>query len=333
MSIRIAVDAMGGDDAPDSVVEGVVRAVRESDERLRILLVGKEDELRERYEVLSSDLPIEIVHAPQVIGMDEPPAVAVKRKPESSIHTGLALHASGRANAFVSAGNTGAVMAASLFILGRVSGVQRPTLIGYYPTVRGTCIVLDVGANVDCKPEHLLQFAEMGSVYAKWFLQRPDPTVALLNIGEEPGKGNELSKDAYPLLEKSRTVRFLGNIEGRDIMQHAADVVVCDGFVGNIILKLGESVASVLPRLISDEMKRQEISERDQQMIARVVGGVRSAFDYEEYGGTPLLGINGTVMIGHGGSSPRAIRQLVMVAAQMAEANLSGSIAEALGTH
>ena len=332
MATRIAVDAMGGDHAPDSVVEGVVRAVKESGGRLRVLLVGKERELLDRYDVLSTDLPIEIVDAPQVIGMDDAPAVAVKRKAESSIHVGLAAHGSGRADAFVSAGNTGAVMAASLFILGRLRSVQRPTLIGYYPTVRGMCIVLDVGANVDCKPDQLLQFAEMGSVYAQRVLQRGDPTVALLNIGEEPGKGNELCKEAYPLLEKSRSVRFVGNIEGRDIMQHAADVVVCDGFVGNIILKLGESVATVLPRLISDEMRRQEIGERDQHMIARVVGGVRSAFDYEEYGGTPLLGINGTVMIGHGGSSPRAIRQLVLAAARMAEANVSESIAEALAT-
>ncbi|HET6569750.1 MAG TPA: phosphate acyltransferase PlsX, partial [Rhodothermales bacterium] len=253
MAIRVAVDAMGGDRAPSVVIEGAVRAVQSAAEPIEILLFGPEDALRQAAETAGVTLDpsfIQVVNAPDVIGMGESPTAAVKGKPRSSIHLGLGAVKAGKADAFVSAGNTGAVMAASLFILGRLPGVARPSVIGYYPTVQSFCILLDAGTNVDCKPEHLLQFAQMGTIYARNMLKRDNPVVALMNIGEEPGKGNEQVKAAFDLLAGSPDVNFRGNIEGRDVLEHAADVIICDGFVGNIMLKLGESVATALVRMI-----------------------------------------------------------------------------------
>jgi phosphate acyltransferase len=227
----------------------------------------------------------------------------------------------------VSAGNTGAVMAASLFILGRAEGVSRPAVIGYFPSPRGVCIVLDVGTNVDCKPEHLAQFARMGSIYAKSVLGRETPRVGLLNVGEEPGKGNELAKATYPLLEADSQIDFTGNVEGRDVLMGAADVVVCDGFVGNVLLKFGESVASVLPMFIGAEVKKSPVPTEHLASFQQIFGGVKKHFDYEEYGGAPLLGVNGTVLIGHGGSSARAIERMILTAAAAVREDVAGAIA------
>lgn len=333
MSIRVAVDGMGGDHAPDVVVEGAVRAASRRDD-LRILLVGRTDALKAGLDRLGAgDAPIDVVEAAEVIGMAESPTVAVKRKTGSSIHVGLSLHRAGDADCFVSAGNTGAVMAASLFILGRLPGVSRPAILSPYPTLKGFCGVVDVGANVDCKPEHLVQFAEMASIYVRRIWKEESPTVGLLNIGEEPTKGNELSKEAHRLLREEGRLNFVGNVEGRDLMGHAADVVVCDGFVGNIILKLGESIASVLPRLVAAEMQKQRLEPEHQRMVAGVLKGVGRTFDYEEYGGTPLLGIAGNVLIGHGGSSARAIENMIVAGAEVARQNVAGSIEDAFGSH
>ncbi len=322
---------MGGDFAPDVVVEGAVRAIERRDD-IRILLVGREQELGERLRPFDSKTErIEIVDAPEVIEMAESPSVAVKRKPQSSIHVGLSLHRAGDADSFVSAGNTGAVMAASLFILGRLPGVSRPAILSPYPTVKGFCGVVDVGANVDCRADHLVQFAKMAAIYVQRIWETPEPTVALLSIGEERSKGNEATKGAYELLENDPTVNFVGNIEGRELMHHAADVVACDGFVGNIILKLGESIASVVPTLVAKEMKRQAVPPEGQQLVAGVLQGVARSFDYEEYGGTPLLGIAGNVLIGHGGSSARAIENMIVAGAEVARSNVAGSIEDAFG--
>jgi glycerol-3-phosphate acyltransferase PlsX len=250
--------------------------------------------------------------------MGEAPSAAVKGKQQSSIHLGLGAVKKGQADAFVSAGNTGAIMGAALFILGRIPGVERPTIIGYFPTFEGSCIVTDIGSNVDCKPEHLAQFAQMSTIYVRHVFENDDPTVALLNIGEEPGKGNEQVKAAYELMQDTPGIHFRGNIEGGDIFTHAADIVICDGFVGNVLLKFGESVTTVLPRLAQQEMQRQGLAPDEQHIVGRVLKGVKKGFDPEERGGAPLLGVNGHVLIGHGRSSAVAIQQMILSAADTA---------------
>lgn len=333
MAIRVAVDAMGGDKAPAVVVEGALRAVQQNAHDLHVLLFGPEARLREELARCSAtDTPsLEIVDAPEVIGMGEAPAAAVKNKPRSSIHLGLAAHKEGRADAFVSAGNTGAVMAAALFVLGRLPNVSRPSVLGFFPTTESYSIVLDVGTNVDCKPEHIVQFARMGAIYAASVMKREPPTVALMNIGEEPGKGNEQVKAAFELLQKTPGLTFRGNVEGRDLLHHAADVVVCDGFVGNILLKFGESVATAFPQAVRAEMERQGLPPEQQQLVGRVLSGVLKRFNYEEYGGAPLLGVNGHVLIGHGGSTARAVERMIQTAAEEGKQDVAGLIAAALG--
>jgi len=330
MIIRVSVDAMGGDHAPEMVVPGIIRAL-EKDTELEIHLFGPEDQL---HSVLSgSSRPVErlrVIHAPEVIEMGDSPAAALKNKPDSSIHRGLESCKRGETAAFVSAGNTGAVMATSLFILGRQSRVKRPSLIGYFPTLKGHCILLDAGANVDCKPEHLVQFAKMGSVYVQKTRRTENPSIGLINIGEEPGKGNEQAKTTFELLKKEETLNFIGNIEGRDVLRHAADIVIADGYVGNIMLKFGESVATVVPQMVTAEMSRIGMSPEDQQVVGRALKGVRDRFDFQEYGGAPLLGVNGTVIIGHGGSNELAFENMVTHAAEMVRENVSESISEAL---
>ena len=323
---------MGGDDAPAVVIDGAIRAVESTSDDLVVMLFGPEQAVGEALKDAGAagHEAIHLIDAPEVIGMGEAPAAAVKTKQRSSIHLGLGAHKKGQANAFVSAGNTGAVMAASLFILGRLEGVARPAVIGFYPTTQGACIVLDIGTNVDCKPEHLVQFAKMGSIYATCVMGLERPKVALMNIGEEPGKGNEQVKAAFVLLENETNIHFIGNIEGRDLLHHAADVVVCDGFVGNVMLKLGESVASAFPHMVAEEMQRQTLTEDEQRAVMKVMAGIRRRFDYEEYGGAPLLGVNGNVMIGHGGSSARAVEQMILTAAKEARQDVVGAIAAAL---
>ena len=322
---------MGGDHAPALVVEGAVQALRDADGALRVLLVGPEAEVQAELAQHDVDgLPLQTVDAPEVIGMGEAPAAAVKTKSRSSIHVGLGAQKQGAADAFVSAGNTGAVMAAAVFGLGRVSGVSRPALPGFFPTTESHCLLLDVGANVDSRPEHLVEFAQMGRIYAERVLGRSNPTVGLLNVGEEPGKGNEAAKAAHEQLAALGGLNFVGNVEGRDLMHHAADVVVCDGFVGNVLLKFGESVRTVLPQLIGQELKAQGMGRDEAGIVQRVLGGVTNRFSYEEYGGSPLLGVDGTVLIGHGGSSARAGAQMIRRAAEVVRSDVRGHIASAL---
>lgn len=331
MGTRIALDAMGGDYAPEVAIQGAIEAFREANGTLELVLVGQADRIGQLLrEHEARHLPVEVVDAADVIGMEEAPATAVKQKRNSSIHVGLGLHREGRVDAFLSAGNTGAVMAASLFILGRISDLARPSIPAYFPTTQGACIVMDVGANVDCRPEHLVQFARMGSVFVERVLHRPNPIVALLNVGEEPGKGNETAKATYKLLSDASDVNFRGNIEGRDILHHAADVVICDGFVGNIMLKLGESMTTALRQMVAEEMQRRHLPAEQQALVGGVLGAVQKRFDYQEYGGVPLLGVNGNVLIGHGGSTARAFRQMILTAAEIVHQNIPGSIAAAL---
>jgi len=320
MASRIAVDAMGGDDAPSAVVEGAIQAVRHADEDLQILFVGPEAQIQE---VLGAhpgapEGAFRVVDAPDVIGMGEAPAAAVKQKTNSSIHQGLAAHHDGKADAFVSAGNTGAIMGAAMFILGRIPGVERPSIAGFFPNLRGSSVVLDIGSNVDCKPNHLVQFARMGTIYARRALGNDDPTVGLLNIGEEPGKGDELAKRAYDLLQDTDDVHFTGNVEGGDLLLYAADIIICDGFVGNVLLKFGESMTTVLSEMTQQEMDRQALDAEEQALVTGVLGEVRKHFDPESLGGAPLLGVDGNVLIGHGSSSPDVIEQMVHTASAVA---------------
>lgn len=334
MALCIAVDAMGGDNAPDAVVEGVLSALESTDEPLQILLFGPEDRVQPRLDAAgaSADLPLELVHAPDVINMTDAPAAAVKKKRKSSIHLGLGAQKEGTADAFISAGNTGAVMATSMFTLGRISGVERPSIAGYFPTLRGFSIVVDIGTNVDCRPEHLLQFARMASVYTRHVLHIDEPSVGLLNIGEEPGKGNEQVKEAYDLLAGDDAIHFKGNVEGGDLLDYAADIIVCDGFVGNILLKFGESMTTVLKKMTGQEMKRQNLSPEDQQTVADVLGEVSKGFDADHRGGAPLLGVDGNVMIGHGRSNADAVEQMVHSTVELVQSNVVDELKTAFGS-
>ena len=329
-SLTIAVDAMGGDSAPDVVVQGVIRLLDSPDSSPKVILTGPKDTLIDLLGDHAEHDDVQVVHASEAIGMSESPSSAVRNKQDSSIHVGLGLVKSGKAQAFASAGNTGAIMAASMFILGRISGVSRPTIAGLYPTVKGGCVAVDIGTNVGCKPEHLVQFGVMGSIYASLVLEIENPTIGLLNVGEEPSKGNEQSKEAHKLFVEQSDINFCGNIEGRDIFMHGADVVVSDGFVGNIVLKLGESISKFIPQMVGREMQRQKLSDNEMQLVAKILQGVQKSFDYEEYGGAPLLGVSGTVIIGHGGSTPKAIATMITSSANVASRNLPGAIESAL---
>ncbi len=307
--MRVALDAMGTDAAPDSEIAGALQALEEHSEDLTILLVGDRDTIEGGLEGAPSSCRrrIEVVHAPERILPGESPAHAVRRRPNSSIVTGIRLQKEGEVDAFVSAGSTGAVMAASLIFLRPLPGVARPAIGTLLPTAGSPTLMLDAGANVDCKPQHLLQFAQLGVIYAQDLMGVEEPRVGLLNIGEEPGKGDERAVEAYELLAAS-DFRFAGNIEGRDIIRGACDVLVCDGFVGNVLLKFYESVAAFTIDLLKSEVERAG-ARMDLEEVFRVL-------DYAEYGGAPLLGVNGVSIICHGNSPPKAIRNAISVARQ-----------------
>ena len=323
--IRIALDAMGGDNAPHVEVEGVVLALRELPPTFRIQLVGRTTDieaiLRKHGEVDRGRL--DIVDAPEVVGMGEKPLAAIKSKPGSSIGVGLGLQKKHASDAFISAGNTGAVMAAATLLLRLHHGVRRAAIGAPFPTAAHPVVVIDGGANVDCDARELVNFAHLGSVYARDVLGRSEPGVGLLNVGEEDEKGNAVVKETHQLLKAARNVRYLGNVEGRDILAGACkagriDVVVCDGFVGNAILKFYESAgrmfAEMLRSALPDVVSRPEV-----QRLFKFL-------DYSEYGGAPLLGVRGVAIICHGASPARAIVSAVRVAAQMVESNLNQDI-------
>lgn len=323
--MRVVLDAMGTDEAPGTEVAGAVEALRDLDPDLRIVLVGDEDAIQ-RELAKAPDYPaerLEVLSAPERIEAREPPAAAVRRKPHSSIVIGLKLQREGRADAFISAGSTGAVMAASLIILRPLAGVDRPAIGTVLPTAGQPTLMLDAGANVDCKAAHLVQFGHLGTIYAQDLMARPNPRVALLNIGEEPEKGDELAVEAYHLLSHSG-LNFVGNVEGRDIIRGACDVLVCDGFVGNVLLKFYESVAEFVMGLLRVQLDRAG-ANLDLNAVFRVL-------DYAEYGGAPLLGVNGVSIICHGKSSPRAIRNAVGVAVQAVRRSMVQHIARQLSS-
>lgn len=316
--VRIAVDAMGGDNAPSVEVEGALEAAAESAGSIEVVLVGREDAVGPELEKQGrADLPISVVHADEVIAMGESPASAVRKKRGASIVVATGLHKRGEVDGIVSAGNTGAVVASTLLGLGMLPNVRRPAIASLFPTVEQPAVVLDVGASVDCKPSDLREFAMMGDVFAHYVLGREEPRVALMNIGEERSKGTELVQQAYDLIAEC-PLRFVGNVEGRSFLRGEADVVVCDGFVGNVMLKLTEGVLDILTNALSGDRQRASLASLARQL------------DYAEYGGAPLLGVNGVVIIAHGSSSPKAIKNAIKVAARFVDTGLGGKIVEKL---
>ncbi len=315
---------MGTDQAPACEIAGALDSLADRDD-FSLILVGDASAIQEelgRHEGFPEDR-IEIIHAPERIHPGEPPASAVRRRPDSSVVRGVKLQKAGEADAFISAGSTGAVMAASLILLRPLPGVARPAIGTLLPTAASPTLMLDAGANVDSKPRHLLQFARLGTIYAQDLMGIERPRVGLLNIGEEPEKGDELAVAAYELLAGS-DLHFVGNVEGRDIIQGACDVLVCDGFVGNVLLKFYESVAEFIIGLLDQEMDR--LGEGvDLREVFRVL-------DYAEYGGAPLLGVNGVTVICHGSSPPRAIRNAIRVAVQAVESQMVDHIARELSS-
>ncbi len=325
-NMRIAVDAMGGDHAPGVTIEGASLAADELKDAVEIVLVGDEYVVRQEMERqgFRGD-EFELIHAPETVAMNESPAAAVRKKPNSSIALCARAHREGRVDALVSAGNTGAVVVSSLLSLGRLRHVNRPGIAAFLPTERGGCVMIDVGANADCKPLNLLQFGVMGGVYAETLLGRTEPTVGLLNIGSERSKGSELVQAAHDLMISS-PMNFVGNVEGDGVFRGEANVVVCDGFVGNVILKFTESVVGLLTSMIRSHVAADWRGRFGGALLKPAFKAFRTQLDYAEYGGAPLLGLEGVCIIGHGGSSARAIKNAIKVAGRLVDGNVNGSI-------
>ena len=323
----IALDAMGGDHAPSAIVEGAVEALNEYDD-LEIVLVGDEPSIKK--ELLGKRFPalrVRITHAPETIGMGESPMAAIRKKRNSSIRKAVDLVKAGEAHAVVSAGHSGVVMALALIVLGASSGVDRPAIAAMMPTFKKPFVLIDAGANVDSTPINLFQFALMGNAFAKHILGRPSPKVAILSIGEEESKGNELTKESFKLIQPAG-LNFMGNIEGKDLFSGEADVVVCDGFIGNIVLKTSEGLAETVIKMLKQEIGSLPTGRLGYLFIKSALRGFKKKTDYAEYGGAPLLGINGTCIIGHGRSTSKAIKNAVKIAAEFSRKKMYEIIRE-----
>jgi glycerol-3-phosphate acyltransferase PlsX len=322
---RIVVDAMGGDYAPLNTVLGAVQALSENN-NIELYLVGKSDQIKE---VLHSNRlsfnEENIINADQLIEMGDNPVSALRLKPQSSIVIGAGLVKDKKADAFVSAGNTGAVMSASTLIIGRLPDISRPTIGAEFPNINGKCYLYDVGAGKDAKPQHLFEYAVMGSIYAREIGNIANPSIGILSMGEEEGKGNELSEAASKLLRKS-SLNFVGNVEGRDVLVGNINVIICDGFVGNIILKFGESVVNYLKFKLKEYSQKSLWKKLKIGFMKSSLREILKEFDYQEYGGVPLLGINGISIIGHGSSTPKAIKNMVLRAEEMHKKKLVDKI-------
>jgi glycerol-3-phosphate acyltransferase PlsX len=323
--MKIAVDAMGGDHAPREVVRGAVQAAREMD--LPVVLVGREELLREELRSLGAgEETIEVVHASEVVEMCEVPGVAIRKKKHSSIRVGLNLVAEGDVSAFVSAGNSGAVMAGALYILRKIRGIDRPAITATIPTPTGPIVLIDAGANVGCKPAHLLQFGFMGDAYAKKILGIPHPRIGLVSIGEEDSKGTDLTRETGALFRRTG-LNFVGNVEGRDFFVGKADVFVCDGFVGNVALKTMEGMASALGHFLKDEIGKSALAKLGVLLAGGAIRQVKKRLDYTEYGGAPLLGVKGGVVICHGASDAKAIKNAIRSAGSLHRCGVEEEIA------
>jgi glycerol-3-phosphate acyltransferase PlsX len=326
MQTVIAVDAMGSDRAPKPEIEGALLAARHYN--VKVLLVGPEERLKNElaHHLSAQFLPVEVINATQVIGMHEKAVQAVRSKRDSSLHVGLRLVKNKIASGFVTAGNTGAAMTAAKMVLGALPGVDRPALAMVFPTSAGTpCILVDVGANVDCKPHNISQFAVMGEMYYRAVFGKKKPTVGLLSIGEEQSKGNELTRHAYSLL-KELPLDFIGNVEGRDLYNGRVDVIVCDGFVGNVALKISEGLVEAVRVLLKESLRSTITSQVGALLSRRAFVDFKKRLDYSEYGGAPLLGIRGVAIVGHGASNANAIKNAIRVTTQFAESGINERI-------
>lgn len=325
---RIVLDAMGGDNAPAAPVQGAVDAVNVRND-IKVLLVGQEDVIRgELNKYTYPQEQIEIVPATEVIEMAEPPVVAIRKKKDSSIVVGMNLVKNGEADAFVSAGSSGAILVGGQLIVGRIKGIKRPPLAPLIPTKKGVSLLIDCGANVDARAEHLVQFAQMGSIYMENVVGIKNPRVALVNIGAEDEKGNALVKDTLPLLRECGDINFVGSIESRDIPQGDADVIVCEAFTGNVILKLYEGLSSTLISVIKDGLKSTFRSKIGAALALPALKKTLKAFDASEYGGAPLLGLNGLVVKTHGSSKAMEIRNSIFQCVAFNEQDINGKIKE-----
>ncbi|HSB71704.1 MAG TPA: phosphate acyltransferase PlsX [Candidatus Methylomirabilis sp.] len=314
-TVRVALDAMGGDSGPEVNVEGAVAAAREFG--ASVVLVGLEEEVRRhlgRHDL--AGLSLNVCHAPEAVEMGESPLSALRRKKQSSIRVGLELIKRGEVEAFVSAGNTGAVMATALVVLGPLPGVERPAIAVVVPTLTGQAVLLDAGANVDCKARHLVQFAIMGNVYARDLLGVPRPRVGLLSIGEEQIKGNELTREAFKELADEASLNFIGNVEGRDVFNGSSDVIVCDGFTGNVALKISEGLAETLLHLLREELRQDLRSRVGSLLLTPAFRRFKRRIDSSEFGGAPLLGVNEVCLISHGRSTAKAIKNAIRAAGE-----------------
>ena len=331
--VSIAVDTMGGDHAPRAVVEGVDRALSCLPGIGRLILVGDETQIRAELDRAgrAEEKRLEVMHAPDVVRMDDPPLAALRGKKRSSITVAVELVKCGEAQAVVSAGNTGAAVAATVVRLKMLPGIERPGIATVFPSPGGHFVLLDAGANVDSKPHHLSQFAVMGDVYARRILGFEDPKIGILSVGTEDVKGNELTKQAFKLLSGVEGLNFVGNVEGNDLFDHAVDVVVCDGFVGNVVLKCSEGLAKGLADMLRGLLSRNPLRMAGALLSRGAFNELKELSDSERYGGAPLLGVNGVCIIGHGSSSPFAIQNVIRVATEFVEHQVNEHIVERLG--
>jgi len=308
--MKLIVDAMGGDNAPLEIIKGCVDAVNEYD--IDLTLVGDENIIKSELSKLLAPMErFEVIHTTEVITMEDTPVTAIKQKKDSSMVVGLSLLRENENNVFISAGNTGALMAGGLLKVGRIKGILRPALAPILPNVKSGTLLIDAGANADCKPENLLQFGIMGSIYMERVLGRKNPTVGLINIGEESSKGNELTKEAYRLLKESEQITFAGNIEARDVPKGVVDVLVCDGFTGNILLKYTEGLGLSIFGMLKEELTRTFTRKIGALLLKPGLRNFKKLMDYSEHGGAPLLGINGGIIKAHGSSNAKAIKNAI----------------------
>lgn len=327
--IRIAVDAMGGDFTPDNPVLGAAQAAQEN-KGIEVILVGPQDMINgvlKKHNVNPENL--KVVHTDQYVTMEDSPADVYKSKPESSLNVALKMQREKKADALVSAGNTGAVLSHSTLRLGRIQGIGRATIGAELPAMNGSTLVFDVGATVDCRPDHLVEYAIMGSIFAKYIYGKDNPRVGLLSVGEEKGKGNDVSLAAYEMLEKA-PINFTGNAEGSDILKGNVDVAICDGFTGNILLKMAESVLDLLSYKFREYAAKGFFQKIWMGMMYGTIKSIFKKFDYQEQGGTPLLGVNGVSIVGHGKSTPYAIKKMIFRAEQISRLEINKKIEEAI---
>lgn len=330
---RIAVDAMGGDFAPLNEVQGAVLASKNKNflTDFEIVFVGDEDKIKNALDIYKpTKLNYSIVHAEEFVSMEDEPTIAIKKKKNSSLYKGLKLLADGYVDAFVSAGNTGATLSTATILLGRINGISRPTIGSFFPTIsKFATLLVDVGANIDVKPKYLFEFALMGSIYARHMFGIENPKVGLLNIGEEETKGSEILLATHKILKESH-LNFIGNVEGRDVLLGTADVVVCDGLIGNIILKFAESVLSLFKTKMKNYAKKNLFNSLKMVLLKPALRNILKDMDYQQYGGVPLLGVNGVVIIGHGKSSPLAFQNMIQIAMEQNRKDIVKKIERAL---